>query len=68
METITVKNCKSCPFSYYEIDEDCKTEYANCLHPISKDRKYNINSYYKNYKSPKWCGLKQHDLLIKFNK
>ena len=65
--TIEVKNCKSCPFSEYYPKTDNHNEYANCLAPINT--KYNIDSYYKNYKSPKWCPLKQQEqLIIKFKK
>lgn len=67
MKELIVKNCKSCPFASYEqVDElIC---HADCLAPIEIHHKYNIDSYYKNYKAPNWCPLKQNELLIKFKK
>ncbi len=65
---IVVKNCKNCPFAEYDLNDDLKTSYANCLAPVKIHDKYNIDSYYKNYKSPNWCPLKSNDLIIKFKK
>lgn len=49
-----VKNCKNCPFSQYEFFKDCGT----CFAPVEiHTGKYNITSYYKNHKRPKWCPL-----------
>lgn len=59
---IIVKNCKNCPFSTYYFFKD----YANCLAPTQiHEGKYNITSYYKSYKSPKWCPLNNIELIIK---
>jgi hypothetical protein len=67
VKELIVKNCKSCPFAHYEqVDE--LIGHANCLAPVEIHYKYNIDGYYKNYKSPNWCPIKQNDLLIKFKK
>jgi hypothetical protein len=51
---IKVKNCRNCPFSTYEVLENNATCYA----PVEiHTGKYNITSYYKNHKRPKWCPL-----------
>lgn len=55
---IKVKNCRNCPFPTVEFGDNRKIHYATCYAPtqIHKEH-YNINSYYKNYKRPKWCPL-----------
>lgn len=41
----------------------------DCLAPIEIHKGiYRINSYVKNYKSPKWCPLKKQSLKIEFKK
>lgn len=58
---IKVKNCKNCPFSTYEVFENNATCYA----PVQiHTGNYNITSYYKNYKKPKWCPLIGKELKI----
>jgi hypothetical protein len=60
---IEVKNCKGCPFAdYNKLSEN--NDYANCLAPYEIHVKYNITSYYKNYKKPKWCALNNTKLII----
>lgn len=56
---IKVKNCKNCPFIEYD-------DYvANCLAPVEIHLgKYKVDTYFKNYKSPKWCPLKKNNRLI----
>lgn len=58
---IKVKNCKNCPFSQYEFFKDNATCYAPVQ--IHTDN-YNIGSYFKNYKRPKWCPLIGKELKI----
>lgn len=65
---IEVKNCRSCPFSESENLTGVK-EFYNCLAPVEIHvGMYQIDSYYKNYKSPKWCPLKKQSLKIEFKK
>lgn len=61
---IKVTNCKNCPFSEYGITLN-NNDYANCLFPsmLGTNHIYKIDSYYKNYKSPKWCPLKKVNSL-----
>lgn len=67
---ITVRNCRDCPFVEHNIkDNDYKDnygeEYATCLVPKEIHAgKYNVTSYYKNYKSPKWCPINMNNLTI----
>ena len=60
------KNCVFCEFGYADLDRTIT--YSNCLFPIIDNEdmlsKYNVDSYYKNHKSPKWCPLKKVNLKI----
>ena len=62
--TITVKNCRSCPFVEHSFHGNVGPKHANCMAPVQIHVKYNVDSYFKNYKSPKWCPLKNKNLLI----
>ncbi len=61
MKTIKVKNCHKCPFAMFDIHWN-NTTTADCLHPLEHSKP--IDSYYKNYSSPKWCPLKKESLRI----
>lgn len=64
IKKITVKSCKSCVFSQFDFTMGFDG-HATCLAPTSIHKgNYIINSYYKNYKSPKWCPLKENKLII----
>lgn len=54
---IKVKNCRNCPFS--EVTNMGYDQIIfSCLAPTQIHKgHYNINSYYRNYKRPKWCPL-----------
>lgn len=60
---IIVNKCKGCQFAFAEYEEN-KIKFADCLHPTTE--RFYIDSYYKNYTSPKWCQLKKEDITIKF--
>ena len=64
---LIVTKCKGCPFSSIDIIDEL-ISHANCLAPVEIHYKYNIDSYYKNGKAPKWCPLKTNELLITFKK
>lgn len=61
---IKVKNCRNCPFSeVVNIGYDQKS--YSCLAPAQIHKGYyKIDSYYKNYKLPKFCPLKLQSLKI----
>lgn len=59
--TIPVKNCKSCPFSEYDV----KRKYGSCLAPPQVHTLYNITVHYRRYSKPNWCPLAKQPLLIK---
>lgn len=61
---IKIKNCKNCCFSSARFIEE-KLENSFCFAPgVIHEGKYDINSYYKNYKKPKWCPLNNKELKI----
>mgnify|MGYP003402537912 FL=1 len=61
---IKVKNCRNCPFSVAKFQEG-KIIYVNCYAPTQIHKGYyKIDSYYKNYKLPKFCPLKLQSLKI----
>lgn len=63
--TIQVKNCRNCPFSEATIDTDGETIlYAECYAPVQVHDKYKIDSYYRDFKTPKWCPLYKGNLSI----
>lgn len=65
---IIVKNCRNCPFS----EANFQNNQFNCFAPIElniengilTDWKYNIKSYWKKYSKPKWCPLINKELKI----
>ena len=65
---IKVKNCKNCPFSV----ADFQNNQYNCFAPIElnvigntlPNRKYNIKTHWKKYSKPKWCPLIGKELKI----
>ncbi len=60
---IKVKNCRTCPFSTVEVGIDVRT--YECIAPAQIHKGYyKIDSYYKNYKLPKFCPLKLQSLKI----
>jgi len=69
---IEVKNCRSCCFSETGfgsgIINNKTVVYANCLAPYPLISVGPIDSYWKNYKSPKTCPLKKQSLKIEFKK
>lgn len=66
MNTINVKNCRDCPFSEATIGNKDEVQWANCMFPGEAHANYKIDSYYENYKVPKWCPLKKDKLLIQW--
>ena len=63
---LVVTKCKDCTFSSVDYDQ-LRTNYE-CLAPVQIHQLYDIEKYYKANISPKWCPLKQQDLLITFKK
>ena len=64
---IKVKNCRNCPFASVDYEGEKSNDaflFADCLHPSEKKEKLNIDSYWKNYKTPNWCPLKSEPLHI----
>ena len=72
---IKVKNCRKCPFVEAEFDgEDFDgkmiLKHANCYAPVNLKSSeeiwiYKVDSYWKSYKIPKFCPLKDKELIIK---
>ncbi len=60
MKYIKVTNCKGCPFSMAEVYNTHIS--CDCLHPLQQSKP--IDSYYREYKMPKWCPLKENPITI----
>lgn len=64
---IEVKNCRNCCFAavlYNDNSISCVCEAPGEIH----EGNYRIDSYYKSYKSPRFCPLKKQSLKIEFKK
>lgn len=64
---IKVKNCKNCPFceaNFNPYSTKKILHFATCLSPLPLLENNDITTYYKNYKSPKWCPLNNTTIII----